>query len=251
MSDAILTRDGSAAVVTLHGGKVNALTESTVAQLRAHLATTAADDAISSLVLTGAGQAFFSFGFDIPHFMNFSADQFAAFLHEFTTAYRELYTFPKPVVAALNGHTIAGGAMLAGACDRRVMADGRARISLNEVTFGASVFAGSVETLRALVGERAAEEILLGGGMYDATRARDLGWVDVVAPSEEVLPQALRVAGTLAPSNAAAYGSIKRLLRGERARRMEAAEPASIAEFVEIWYSDAMRERLGGIEIRR
>ena len=66
----------------------------------------------------------------------------------------------------INGHTVAAGCMLALACDRRFMADVAAKVSLNEITFGAAVFGGSVEMLRACVGHRQAERVLEGGAMY-------------------------------------------------------------------------------------
>ena len=76
---------------------------------------------------------------------------------------------PRPVNRA--GHTVAGGCMLALACDRRVMARGKGKISLNEIGFGSSVFAGSVEMLRFAVCSRNAQEILYSGALYDADQA--------------------------------------------------------------------------------
>ena len=90
-------------------------------------------------------------------------------MSNFIDLYRVLFSFPKPLVAAINGHAVAGGCMLANACDHRVMASGRAKISLNEVTFGATLPAGSAEMLAYWVGSRHAEALALSGRMVDAS----------------------------------------------------------------------------------
>ncbi len=249
MSLVQLSRHDGIAVVTLQRGKVNALNPSGVAELRGCFEELSGDDSASAIILTGAGP-FFSFGFDIPELMDFTKEEFTRFLESFTGLYREIFTTPKPVIAALNGHTIAGGCMLACACDYRVMVQGRARIALNEVTFGASVFAGSVEALTACVGQRNAERILLSGSMLSAEEASALGLVDRVAAPEEVQSLAHETAADLGSRDPVAFGSIKALLRDPIAQRMRDHEAASIRAFVDIWYSDGTRAKLAEIRIR-
>jgi enoyl-CoA hydratase/carnithine racemase len=200
-------------------------------------------------VLTGRDH-FFSFGFDVPALYDHSPEAFTAFVTRFTELYRALFEFPKPVVAALNGHAVAGGCMLAIAADYRIMASGKAKISLNEVTFGAALFAGSLELLERLVGRRQAETVALGGAMYSAEAAHAIGLVDEVVPPEAVLGRALEVASEMAARDAVAYAAIKDLLRRPSAERARRDEAASIRRFVEIWYSPATRERLKKIQIR-
>jgi enoyl-CoA hydratase len=154
------------------------------------------------------------------------------------------------VVAAVNGHAIAGGCMIATACDRRLMVSGKAKIALNEITFGASVLAGSVEMLKACVGHRQAETILYSGAMYGADGALTLGLVDRVADSDDLLEVALGEAQELARGDAVAFRSIKSLLREPVAEAMRAREADSIREFVDIWYSDATRRKLAKMKIR-
>ena len=108
-------RDGIA-TLTLARGKVNAINGPLVDQMREQLKSLKHDPEVKAIILTGAGK-FFSFGFDVPEFLSFDKAQFARFLIGFTDLYTYLFTYPKPVVAALNGHTIAGGCMLALACD--------------------------------------------------------------------------------------------------------------------------------------
>jgi len=250
MSDVELQRWGPVAVVTLSRGKVNAINDSLTRSLASAFKDLREDGDVEAVVLTGAG-SFFSFGFDIPEFLPWSRKDFTGFIERFTVFYTDLFEFPKPVVAALNGHAIAGGCMLALACDRRIMTTGKAKISLNEITFGASVMAGSVEMLKAATGQHHAEEILLKGAMYGPEEAMYLGLVDGVSVADAVLEDAIQEARDLAAGDAVAFASMKKMLRGPVAEEMRQVEPASIAEFVEIWYSEATREKLKKIQIRK
>ncbi|MFH1688014.1 MAG: enoyl-CoA hydratase/isomerase family protein [bacterium] len=236
------------AVVTLARGKVNALSEAAVDELAETFQELAQDTTIRAVVLTGAGK-FFSFGFDIPGFMDYPASDFGRFLQKFSSLYNRLYLSPKPLIAAINGHCIAGGCMLTNACDYRVMVDSGAKISLNEVTFGATVFAGSVEILRHLVGSKYAEEILLCGRMYGPQDALRIGLVDELAEASVLLNRALIVAEENYGYDATAFAQIKSLLRKPIADRYAPCEQPSIERFVEIWYAPAMRERLRQITI--
>jgi enoyl-CoA hydratase/carnithine racemase len=235
--------------VRLERGKVNALNGEVVDELATCLRSLGSDPAVRGVVLTGTGK-FFSFGFDIPEFLGMARDEFAAYLRKFTALYRDLFLHPRPVVAALNGHTVAGGCMLATACDVRVMAKENAKIGLNEIGFGSSVFAGSLELLRFWVGDRRAQEIVYGGTLYTAEQALDRGLVDAVVPDGALLDEARTRLEELASRSPQAFLSIKRLLRGPVAEEIERREEASIREFVEIWYSEQTRAQLAKITIR-
>jgi enoyl-CoA hydratase/carnithine racemase len=181
MSHVHVDRSAELGIVTLDRGKVNALNVPTVRELSECFGQLEQDESVRGVVLTGAGK-FFSFGFDIPEFLGFTKGAFVDYLTSFTDFYTQVFVFPKPVVAAVNGHAVAGGCMIATACDVRVMAVGKGKISLNEITFGASVFAGCVAMLKHWVGGRTAERILYSGAMYDAEEARRLGLVQEADP---------------------------------------------------------------------
>jgi Delta3-Delta2-enoyl-CoA isomerase len=240
--------DGDIATVVLSRGKVNALMQAVIDELGDCFHELSLDERVKAVILTGTGK-FFSFGFDIPHFMDHSKEEFTRYLTKFTEFYTELFLFPKPVVAALNGHTIAGGCMIATACDYRIMVTGKAKISLNEITFGSSVFAGSVEMLKKCAGPRNAEAVLLSGGMYSAEQALNLGLIDYVSSEQNLLEDAKRIAEDSATFIGRAYQSIKLLLRGPIAEEMKKREKQSIVEFVDIWYSPETRKQIEGIKI--
>ena len=235
--------------VRLQRGKVNALNEQVVDELSACFRELGADPGVGGILLTGTGK-FFSFGFDIPEFLDVPKKDFARYLRKFTGLYRELFVQPQPVVAALNGHTVAGGCMLASACDVRLMVKENARIGLNEIGFGSSVFAGSAELLRFWVGSRRAQEVLYGGSLYTAEQALALGLIGAVVPEGALVEEATKRLSELAGKSSEAFRSIKRVLRSGVAEETERREDASIREFVEIWYSEETRAELEKIQIR-
>ena len=139
--------------------------------------------------------------------------------------------------------------MLATACDFRLMVTGKARISLNEITFGAPVLAGSVEMLKYCAGSRNAQSILYSGAMYSAEEAFQLGLVDQVSSEDALAEDARKVAQELAQKDSSAFRSIKHLLRKPAVEEMIKREKDAILEFVDIWYSEQTWENLKGIKI--
>lgn len=242
------TRDGLA-TVRLERGKVNALNEQVVDELSRCFRDLETDPAVRGILLTGTGK-FFSFGFDIPEFLGASKEEFARYLRKFTTLYRELFLHPRPVIAALNGHAVAGGCMLATACDARVMAKESAKIGLNEIGFGSSLFAGSLAVLRFCIGERRAQEVVYGGALYGAEQALSLGLIDAAVDGASLSGEARARLDALMAKSPRAFRSIKRLLRQPVVEEMQRREEASIREFVDVWYSDETRAELAKIQIR-
>jgi enoyl-CoA hydratase/carnithine racemase len=249
MTHVNVSTQGGVAALVLCRGKVNALDEPTIDELKDRFRELEADEAVRAVIFSGEGK-FFSFGFDIPGFLGHPKADFSRFLAKFTDLYTHLFTYPKPVVAVLNGHAVAGGLMLALACDRRFMVAGKGKVALNELAFGSSVFAGSVEMLRFAVGNRNAEEILYTGAMFLPEEALRLGLVDEVCSGEELSGKAMAAVRELAGKSQPAFQSMKRLLRGPVAEEMHRREGASITEFADIWYSDATWRNLQEIRIR-
>jgi enoyl-CoA hydratase/carnithine racemase len=241
-------RDGIARI-RLNRGKVNAVNEPLVEEMSATVLEIAADSSARGVLLTGSG-SFFSFGFDIPELLAYSRDDFVRFLTKFAEFYANLFLLPKPVVAALNGHAIAGGCMIALACDRRIMARGKAKISLNEITFGASIFAGSMEMLQYRVGPAMAEEIVFSGDMYEGEEALRRGLADRLEEPASLMEAAEEEVRLLAKRGGPAFAGVKTLARGPVGERMRSREKASIEEFAGIWYSKETQDQLRRIKIR-
>ena len=232
-----LTMNEGIARITLCRGKVNAINETVVDELTDCFRKLSYDPGVRAVIFTGEGK-FFTFGFDIPEFLGYSKEAFVRYLTKFTGLYTDIFLYPKPVIAALNGHTIAGGCMLAIACDWRIMVQGSAKISLNEINFSSSVFTGSVEMMKLWLGQRKAENALLSGAMYSPEEARELGLIDQIVSKDDLDSEAGKKAREYASQDSAAFTSIKKLLRKPAAEEMMKRERESILEFVDIWYSE-------------
>lgn len=244
-----LSIDDGIAAVAINRPKVNAINEQVVSELRDVFRELALDTQVKAVILTGKG-SFFSFGFDIPGFMDYPREAFQRFIMSFSDLVQRIFVFPKPVIAALNGHTVAGGCVLAIACDRRVMVGGKAKIALNELTLGASVFTSIAEILKYTVGSRKAQLLLYTGKMNSAEEALTLGLVDKVVSVDDLNDAAISAAHELSGWDVFAFGSVKRLLRKDALDRIENHEKGSVSDFVDIWYSENTWEKLKKIEIR-
>ena len=182
--------------------------------------------------------------------LTYSRAECKLFLTKFTDLYRKMFMFPKPVVAALNGHTIAGGCMLALTCDSRVIVPGRTRVSLNEITFGASLFAGATAMLKYATGTANAQKIVYSGAMYSPDEALAFGLVYDISPDEEFMHSEMHVFSELTAKDTPTFASVKRLMREPVADEMREREEASIDDFINIWYSESTWSQLRKIVIR-
>lgn len=240
---------GDIVTVTMVRAKVNALNEELVDELKECFGQLTKDKGVRAVILTGQGN-FFSFGFDVPGFMDYKKKAFERYVRKFSKLTQEIFMFPKPVVAGLNGHTIAGGTILALSCDYRVMIKNKPKIALNELTFGSSVFSSVVEYLRFAVGSNNAQKVLYSGKMYSADEALSLGLIDEAVTQRSFRNVLSRVALEYGARDKRVYIRIKKLLRLEIYKRIEKNEKNSISEFVDIWYSKSTRKNLAKIEIR-
>lgn len=244
-----VTKDEGIARVALSRGKVNAINEKVVDELSDCFKQLADDPTVKAIIFTGEGK-FFTFGFDIPEFLAYPKDDFIRYLTKFTDLYTYLFLYPKPVIAALNGHTVAGGCMLAISCDYRIMVPEKARIALNEINFASSLFAGSVEIMKLLIGQRKAETAVYSGAMYSPEEALELGLIDRIVSPDELEKEARKIAEEYASKDGAAFKSIKHLLRKTLADDFARKEKDSILEFVDIWYSENTWNQLQDKTIR-
>jgi enoyl-CoA hydratase/carnithine racemase len=239
-----LQYDDGVALVKLNRSVTNALNLPLVDELGEALQDLEHDGRVRSLVLCSSNDKFFSIGFDIPHLFELAQEDFETFYQAFNRVCLHLYTLPKPTVAAITGHAIAGGCILALCCDYRFIADGRKLMGLNEITLGIPVPYLADCILRHLVGTRHAREIMDTGEFYPPEESFHLGMVDQVLPLERVLSRAVEKARSLGALPQEAFAMIKQ-------NRVEMAEAQILerlenrtAYFVEHWYSAQARERL-------
>ncbi len=242
------SKDGQIVTVALRRPPVNSVTEALTDELTSTFRTLGDDPETEAVILTGSDK-FFSFGLDAPEFLSYSKESFIRFVTKWADLYTLVFLCPKPVVAALNGHTMAGGCMLAIACDYRLMVTGKAKIGLNEINFGSSLFPGSVVMLAHCAGTRNAELIAYTGAAYSAEEAKHLGLVDQVVSEDDLMEKTLAVARGLADKHPPAFESIKMLLRKHVSEDMRQKDELYRKELVDIWYSDYTWEQLKKIKI--
>lgn len=236
-----LTREGKAAVLRLAHGKANALDTPLMVELVDALTQVERSDA-GALVLTGQGSVF-SAGVDLLQLLNGGRTYIAEFLPRMCEGFRALYAFPKPAVAAVNGHAIAGGMILSSACDYRVMARS-ARIGIPELRVGVPFPLVALEIVRsALSPERAAEAVLFGR-VLEAEAARDHGYVHEVLEGGEVLARAVARAEELTAAPAGSFRKAKLDLRRPTLELLDRAEAVSDAHLVDAWSSSAIQDSI-------
>jgi enoyl-CoA hydratase/carnithine racemase len=235
---------GKVALVWLDRSVTNAINMNCVKAMSAIIESLRSDPEVAGVVLSSSSANFFSIGFDIPELFDLSREEFGAFYGAVNQMCLDLYALPKPTVAAITGHAIAGGCILALCCDYRFIANGRKLIGLNEVKLGVPVPYPADRMLRELVGMRPAREIMEAGEFYGPDQALALGLVDRVLPLERVVEEAVEMAEELGSLPGVAYGMIK----GNRVETILAEVKARGAEkekiFIELWYTDQTRELL-------
>ncbi len=235
------------ALVRLNHGVTNKLTMQLLEELGEALQAAQVDPEVQGLVLASANDKFFSIGFDIPGLFELSRDDFTPFYQAFNRTCLDLFTFPKPTAAAITGHAIAGGCILALCCDYRYIAEGRKLMGLNEIRLGVPVPYVADCILRQLIGARQAREVLELGEFYQSVDVLRLGMVDSVLPLERVLETATEKVKKLGSFPQPAFAVIKR----NRVEPVEAEIRARLAEreqaFIECWFSDVAREKLKAV----
>lgn len=213
MTEILLAEDhGAVRLLTMNRpARRNALDNALTAALRDALLAADADDAIQALVLTGAGSAFCA-GADISEFRDLTPDRADAVERRAALTTEVHGLFPRlsiPVITAINGPAMGGGAGLALAGDMAIMAD-TARIGYPEVSINV-VAAIVMPNLVRQVGRKAAFELLATAEPVAAARALELGMVNRIVPAAELLPAALDLAARVAAHNPAAMRATKQL----------------------------------------
>ena len=154
-----------------------------------------------------------------------------------------LLTFPKPAVAAVNGHAIAGGCIIVEACDHRVMAEGSARIGIPELIVGVPFPALPMEIVGARLPAAALRQLVLTGRTVNASEARDLGLVDEVVEPDTLVPRACEVAERLGLIPPASFALTKRAFTDPVLDRVRAAVDRD-AEVATAWASPEVHARV-------
>jgi len=234
-----IERRDEIAILTLDRPKANAFSPELVAELSAALA---GEMRARGVVLTSALPGLFSAGWDLKLILDRDRPAMEEFVGAYSDLVRQIFVFGPPLVAALPGHAIAGGLIVAMGADERIAAEGKGKFGLSEVILGVSVPQCLMEPFRHVVGPRHMERLASTGENLTLEEARSIGLVDRIVPAGELLGRAVERARFLAGLSAPAYAAIKLRSRAAAIARFDQARDHD--PFLDFWFSEDARFRL-------
>jgi enoyl-CoA hydratase len=164
------------------------------------------------------------------------------FLPALSTMLTTVFSHPGPVVAAINGHAIAGGCVLACAADRRLMPREAGRIGVTELLVGVPFPPAAMEVMRCATAPRYFEEAIFSGATYQPPQAVERGLIHEIVEPDGLIDRAIAAAKTLAALSPAAFAQTKRQTRQPAMERLDDAETAAAVE--QIWTSPETLDRI-------
>jgi enoyl-CoA hydratase len=191
-----------------------------------------------AVVMTGHGVSF-SAGLDLRKVPLYGPDELREMVCAINGVILQLYEAPMPVVAAINGHAIAGGLCLALACDYRVCVAADCKLGLTETRAGIPYPAGPMTVLRTELSPDVARQLVLLARNIDPQQALQWRVVDELQPAEEVLSRAIEVARDLGSAPADAYARIKSQLRGEAAEGLRRIVHDRSDPLLQHWFGES------------
>jgi enoyl-CoA hydratase/carnithine racemase len=221
----------SVAVLTMSCGEDNHLSPELVEQTIAALEALSSDEAVRALVITGGGPKAFCTGLDLKWLTANAKHPQAAvgYITSINELFHQLTLYPKPTVAALNGHTFAGGFFLAAHMDFRLMRDDRGWVCLPEIDINIPLLPGMLAICQAVVPPESFRQFYYTGGRYAAAQAKEMGFVDEVCTLDELLPKSIALAASLGKKKTRTYAEMKRRLRQPIADLLLEEDPKHIA----------------------
>ena len=235
-----LERADTVTVLRMRGGKGNAFSAAFLADLARAVDEVERSDA-RGLVITGDA-GFFSVGLALPDLIDLDRDALRTFIDGFAYAMRRVLTSPLPTVAAIDGHAIAGGTVLALQCDARFAATGTYKLGLREVQIGIGLPAAVVEPLRLRVPPTSLTTLALEGALFGPERGRELGLIDDVVAPADLLPRAIARAAELGHAPRVAYQQVKASILRPAIEALERHDATEREKWLDTWYApDAQR----------
>jgi enoyl-CoA hydratase len=233
----IAEQDGVALLRMAHG-KANAMSLELCQALTARFKDLSSAPAV---VVTGTGRIF-SAGVDLIRLLDDGAPYIREFLPALSTMFATVFSHPKPVVAAVNGHAIAGGCVLACAADKRLMAREAGRIGATELLVSVAFPSIAMEIMRSAMAPQYFEDAIFSGATYAPPEALARGLVHDVVDPPRLIERAIAAAKTLAAISPAAFALTKRQIRAS------ALQPPNRAEIddavMQIWTSPETLDRI-------
>ncbi len=243
-----IEKTGGVAVVCMNSNPMNIMNEGFFSDLDRAFATLESDYPESPVVLTSSQRAF-SAGLDLKYHLSLFAsgneEEIRAWYGRFCGALLRVFKYERPVVAAVNGHAIAGGLILALCCDYGVCVDSRGRFGLNEITIGFPIPSAVAQIVLYALGTATAQRVMATGLLYEPHDAVRLGFFNESREADKLLSHCVDFAGQYGPSLIPGYAFSKKALRGEVVANMEGVCAEIDRELPAVLCSRGVLESLG------
>lgn len=221
-------------VLSMDNSPENAFNSEMIAQFNAALDDIEADDVVRGVVVAGAGGQFFSSGMDLQYVMKLDTDAIRKFFKELFTFFHRTFVFPKPMVAAVNGHVVASALAFSMCLDYRVMQSPKAVCTFPEIDVSIIPPSGCLAMVKYVIGQRMTDLAFLSGRKFDGPAALAMGMVDELAESKAVIDRAVAVAAELGEKKPRLFAAYKKRFRGETADCMLAEDLRYIDEEMDV-----------------
>ena len=231
------------AIITLDRNKSNALNREMITELNDMMVNISSDANIGGVIVTGK-EHFFSAGLDLIELYSYSEEEAESFWHLFLKFTANIIAFKKPLIAAINGHSPAGGCVIALACDYRIMAEGQYIIGLNEVPVGIIVPDSIFSLYSFWIGQAQATRSLLEGKLFSPEEALAVGLVDELVNPASILTAAERKIRKYMAMERNTWQQSKLNIRKGLIRATSADQSEALTVMLAQWWSPSTRSIL-------
>ncbi|MBT8221461.1 MAG: enoyl-CoA hydratase/isomerase family protein, partial [Bacteroidia bacterium] len=222
----------------------NALNAQLVGEIRTCFDEFARDENIKGVILTGL-PGVFSAGLDLPELYEYNEEEIREFLIAFGSMHIELVRFPKPFICAINGHSPAGGTVIAVAADDRFMVNGeKYTIGLNELAVNVQITSNLIYAYDFWLGQKASYKAIMAGKLFKAEEAYEAGLVDALTNEDNLLAKAENRMKQYMMVNQEIFLNTKAKLRKEWLSILD-DEANDLEQVLKVWWSPEVRERMG------
>lgn len=228
--------------------KVNAINNEMLDLLENELKAAENDINTNVILLRGEG-SFFSFGLDIPEFLDFEKEDLKKSIYKLLNICKKFYLSNKITIASINGHATGGGCMLAISTDFKFMVNQRAKIALNEINIGLSLFSSTISMLEKSIGLNKAKKILLTGELFSPDDAKHIGLVDELYSREELYEKSSEFGYSFNEKSNLIIKTMKNELQKSSNIELNDSDK-SIDDFLDIFYLPETQKRLKEIKIK-
>ena len=231
-------------ILTMNRPKVNALNMDLVEEIRSSFKAIESDDKIRGVILTGTDNVF-SAGLDLVELYNYNEEEIRAFFISFGTMYIELARFTKPFICALNGHSPAGGTVIAVTADYRIMAKGdKFKVGLNEVSVNVQITYNLINAYSFWLGRSLAYKYILEGKLLNNDEALAANLLDEVVPQDKLMLHAESRMKHYLQADPNILINTKAKLRKPLLDNILEGSDKDLEETIKVWWSPEVRTKM-------